>query len=199
MKNSAQTRSVKDAILDATDELLRRSGYKRMTIDDLAKEVGIGKGTIYLYFPSKQEIALSHIDRIIERLKQRLWQIADSKAASEHKIKKMLVERVMFRFDSVQHYSTSLNELFAQVRPSLLERRKRYFVEEATVFAKVLSDGAAAGVFAGSPPVVAETLLIATNSLLPYSLSTLELGSRTEIEAKTKRVADALLLGIVSR
>src|ERR1043165_3167820 len=109
MRDFAQTRSTKDAILDATDKLLARYGYKKMTIDDLAREVGIGKGTVYLYFPSKEEIALCHIDRIIERLKVKLWQIADSDISPEKKIKKMLVERVMFRFDAVQHYTTSLN------------------------------------------------------------------------------------------
>ena len=57
MRDSVQTRTVRDAILDATDELLIKFGYKKMTIDDLAREVGIGKGTVYLHFPSKEEIA----------------------------------------------------------------------------------------------------------------------------------------------
>ena len=47
----------------------------------------------------------------------------------------MLVERVLFRFDSVQHYSQSLNELLAHIRSPLLERRQRYFEEEARIFA----------------------------------------------------------------
>ena len=199
MRDSVQTRSVRDAILDATDELLRRYGYKKMTIDDLAREVGIGKGTVYLYFPSKEEIALCHIDRIIERLKTKLWQIANSEMSPDQKIKKMLVERVMFRFDAVQHYTTSLNDLLAQVRPRLLDRRRRYFGEEATIFAKVLQDGKAADVFAGDSESISESLLIATNSLLPYSLSTFELGSRDEIESKVKRIADLLLKGIMKR
>ena len=199
MRDSVQTRSVRDAILDATDELLRRYGYKKMTIDDLAREVGIGKGTVYLYFPSKEEIALCHIDRIIERLKSRLWEIANSDISPDRKIKKMLIERVMYRFDAVQHYTTSLNDLLAQVRPRLLDRRRRYFGEEATIFAKVLQDGKAAGAFAGDPESMSESLLISTNSLLPYSLSTFELGSRDEIEGKVKRIADLLLKGIIKR
>jgi AcrR family transcriptional regulator len=199
MRDSVQTRSVRDAILDATDELLRRYGYKKMTIDDLAREVGIGKGTVYLYFPSKEEIALCHIDRIIERLKSRLWEIANSDISPDRKIKKMLIERVMYRFDAVQHYTTSLNDLLAQVRPRLLDRRRRYFGEEATIFAKVLQDGKAAGGFAGDPESMSESLLISTNSLLPYSLSTFELGSRDEIEGKVKRIADLLLKGIIKR
>jgi hypothetical protein len=42
-------------------------------------------------------------------------------------------------------------------------------------------------------------LLTATNSLLPYSLSTKELGERKEIKEKVSRLADLLLNGILSR
>src|SRR3954468_21381974 len=108
MKSSVKQKEVRDAILDATDSLLSRYGYKKMTIDDLAHEVGIGKGSIYLHFTSKEEIALSHIDRIIERLKRRLHQIMAKEISADEKIREMLIDRVLFRFDSVQDYSQSL-------------------------------------------------------------------------------------------
>ena len=92
MKDSAQQKTTKDAILDATDRLLSGSGYKKMTIDDLAKEVGIGKGSVYLHFKSKEEIALSHIDRIIERLKGRLREIAENGLPCETRLRAMLIE-----------------------------------------------------------------------------------------------------------
>src|SRR6266404_3412427 len=103
MKNAVQQKSTRDAILDATDRLLTRYGYKKMTIEDLANEVGIGKGSIYLHFSSKEEIALSHIDRIIERLKQKLSAITSKSSGVEKRLQEMLIERVLFRFDSVQH------------------------------------------------------------------------------------------------
>src|SRR5262245_52456761 len=110
MKDATGQITTSDAILDATDRLLARYGYKKMTIDDLAAEVGIGKGSVYLHFDSKQEIALSHIDRIIDRLKVRLTAIAARRVSAEERLRLMLVERVLFRFDSVQHYSRSLDE-----------------------------------------------------------------------------------------
>lgn len=200
MRDAARRATIKEAILDATDRLLARHGYKKMTIDNLAKEVGIGKGSIYLHFESKEEIALSHIDRIIERLKSRLSEIAASDAPCDERLRKMLIERVLFRFDSVQHYSQSLNELLAGIRPKLLERRKRYFEEEARIFAVVLNEGECEGIFVkGSPTERARTLLLATNSLLPYSLSTQELGERREIEQKTRKLAALLLAGLLKR
>jgi AcrR family transcriptional regulator len=200
MKNSAQPQTTRDAILEATDRLLARYGYKKMTIDDLAREVGIGKGSVYLHFESKEEIALSHVDRIVERVKTRLHDIAESKASPENRIRKMLVERVLMRFDSVQHYSQSMNELLAQVRSRLLERRKRYFEEEARIFAKVLVEGKASGAFKVKDPVeMSRTLLDATNALLPYSLSAYELGDRGDLVRKANNVAEIVLNGLKAR
>ncbi|MBA4184724.1 MAG: TetR/AcrR family transcriptional regulator [Acidobacteria bacterium] len=85
MKNAVQTVEVRETILDATDEFLARYGYKKTTIDNLAQAVGIGKGSVYLHFSSKEEIALSHIDRIIERLIVELRIIAKKKIPSEER------------------------------------------------------------------------------------------------------------------
>jgi len=197
MRDSVQTRSTRDAILDATDRLLARYGYKKMTIDDLAQEVGIGKGSVYLHFSSKEEIALSHIDRIIERLKKNLASIAEKPIPADERVKQMLVERVLFRFDSVQHYSQSLNDLLAYIRPSLLERRKQYFEEEAKIFARVLNDGQTSGVFRMENSLdTARSMLTATNSLLPYSLSTDELRKRNDLKSRSLAIAELLLSGI---
>ena len=108
----------------------------------------------------------------------------------------MLVERVLFRFDSVRGYSHGLDELFASLRPAYLARRKAYFDAEAAVFAEVLSAGAAGEFDCPDPPAAAETLLLATNSLLPYALSARELGRRKDVEARAARVADLLLYGL---
>ena len=200
MRNGVQTREVREAILDATDRLLSTSGYKKMTIDDLAREVGIGKGSVYLHFTSKEEIALSHVDRIVDRLKARLLKIAAEPISSEARLRRMLAERVLFRFDSVQHYTRSFDDLLSAIRPSLMTRRARYFAEEAGIFAEVIAQGAEKGEFGpGDAGERAESMLLATNSLLPFSLTTRELGERAEIEEKVARIADLLLTGLIRR
>src|SRR5438270_12423957 len=92
MTDTRKQKTTRDAILDATDRLLTRYGYKKMTIDDLAREVGIGKGSVYLHFSSKEEIALSHIDRIIEHLKENLRAIASKPIPIEDRLRDMLCE-----------------------------------------------------------------------------------------------------------
>jgi len=199
MKEATRQHTTRDAILDATDRLLTRYGYKKMTIDDLAQEVGIGKGSVYLHFTSKEEIALSHIDRIIERLKETLTKISKKTTPVDKRLREMLIERVLFRFDSVQHYTQSLNELLGYLRPRLLDRRKRYFEQEAKIFAAVVKEGQAESKFiAGDPLDISNTLLVATNSLLPYSLSATELGERKELADQSRKTADILIRGLLA-
>jgi AcrR family transcriptional regulator len=43
-------------ILDAAGELLLTFGYRKVTIDDVARRAGVGKGTVYLHWASKLEL-----------------------------------------------------------------------------------------------------------------------------------------------
>lgn len=197
MRTAVQTVEIREAILNATDDFLARFGYRKMTIDDLAQAVGIGKGSVYLHFASKEEIALSHVDRIVERLTGELKTIAAKKTSPETRLRQMLLLRVLHRFDSVQHYTQSLDDILSAIRPKLLARRKIYFQEESEILAAVVEEGQANKNFqSGSAVEIAETFLLATNSMLPFSLTTQELGRREDIEAKTRRIADLLLKGI---
>ena len=196
----APKEAVKDAILDATDRLLARYGYRKMTVEDIAAEAGIGKGSIYLHFSSKEEVVLSHIDRIIDRLRERLKEIASSDATAAERLRLMLLTRVLFSFDSIQHYTQSLNDLLSVLRSSLLARRAQYFEAEAQIFAEVLTAGREASEFSfDDENATARALLEATNGLLPYSLSTTELGAREEVEQRVADVANLMLRGLLSR
>lgn len=197
---SGKRRDICEAILDATERLLARQGYRQMTMDDIALEAGVARRTIYLHFVGKEEVALSSIDRVVERLTEQLRVIAGSPTPVEERIYGMLVRRVLFRFDSVRDIHQSFTEMFAAIRPAYLARRELYFEAEAILFAGVLEEGRQLGVFhLDDSAETAHTLLHATNALLPFSLNAHELGSRDVVEQKVKRIAALLLTGLRSR
>src|SRR5688572_14016953 len=120
---------VRENILNATERLLGRYGYRKMTMEDVAREAGIGKGTTYLHFPSKEELVLSTVDRVVDELLDELHRIAAYQNPAGVRLEQLLVSRVMIRFDKVQDYTSGLNDFLAAVRPSLLKRRELYFAK----------------------------------------------------------------------
>jgi AcrR family transcriptional regulator len=57
-----------DEILEAATELFAHSGYSETTTEMLAERLGVGKGTIYRYFPTKRDLFLGAVDRLMRRL-----------------------------------------------------------------------------------------------------------------------------------
>ena len=121
------TPTTRDRILDAAERLLARFGYKKTTMEDIAREAGLCKRTLYLHVSSKEAVALSTIDRIVDRLTGQLRAVAAAEGSPEERLREMLLRRVLVRFDSVRHYSHSLDELFESLRPAYMARRARYF------------------------------------------------------------------------
>jgi AcrR family transcriptional regulator len=197
MRAVAVREDIKDLILDAAERLLVRYGFKKMTMDDLAQEIGIAKGTIYLHFSSKEEIALSRVDRVIDRLYEELWKIARSKENPSHRLQAMLMTRVLFRFDSVQHYAESIDEQMATIRPALEARREKYFEKEAQIFVQVLQEGKRQKIFFfEEADYTAHTLLVATNALLPSKLKAVELRNRQNLEKRISQISRLLVNGL---
>src|ERR1022692_5168698 len=61
----------RSAILRAARMVFSRQGYAETVVDDIAVQAGIGKGTLYLYFPSKEQIYLAALledARTLDRL-----------------------------------------------------------------------------------------------------------------------------------
>lgn len=187
---------MRDRILDAAEQLLGRLGYQKMTMDDIAAEAQIGRRTIYLHFSGKEEVALATIDRIVERLIVRLREHAEADAPWDERLRRMLMERVLFRFDAVRGYFHSIDEIFRSLRGAYMERRHRYFAEEARVFAAVLAGASGSRSVAGRKSELAESLLLATNALLPSALSPRELGERSKVEAQAARIAELVVGGL---
>lgn len=55
-RSSLDRRQRADRILDSARDLLLRWGYRRVTIDEVASRAGVGKGTIYLHWRSREDI-----------------------------------------------------------------------------------------------------------------------------------------------
>lgn len=66
-----------EQIVDAAEALFARHGYADTDTQRLAETLGVGKGTLYRYFPSKEELFLATVDRVMRRLKEIVDAAAD--------------------------------------------------------------------------------------------------------------------------
>lgn len=73
-----------DRILDTAKDLLFRWGYRRITIADIADRAGVGKGTIYLHWRTREELfvavgareAAQMVDAVAEAMRADPFEVA---------------------------------------------------------------------------------------------------------------------------
>ena len=84
-------------ILDAAAELLRAHGYRRVSIDDVAARAGVGKGTIYLHWRTREALFWAVLQREALGLLERLT--ADLAADPELALPQRLIPRIFLQLD----------------------------------------------------------------------------------------------------
>ena len=57
----------KDQIMSAAEGVFTRKGFDNARMDDIAEETGLSKGTLYLYYKSKNDLIIAILDRIFQR------------------------------------------------------------------------------------------------------------------------------------
>jgi len=60
----------REEILEAAVQLFAEHGYPETDMQVLADTLGVGKGTLYRYFPSKQDLFLAAVDRAMLKLRE---------------------------------------------------------------------------------------------------------------------------------
>jgi len=81
-------------IIDAARSVFARKGFARGIVDQIAKEAGIAKGTIYLYFRSKKEIYRAVLNHDMEFLKTSTLERIDAAGNLKDKIRAFTLSRL---------------------------------------------------------------------------------------------------------
>src|SRR5947209_10098101 len=87
-------------ILQAAEEILAEKGYHETSMDEIAARVGVAKGTVYLHFPSKEELVIAIFERSLQQVLQGLEEAFMQDGTNRAKL------AAMFRF----FYDSSLSQ-----------------------------------------------------------------------------------------
>ena len=99
-----------EAILAAAKQLFGHYGYRRTSIDDIAQEARIAKGTVYLYFKSKEEIFRALCQQLLETVLTAAEEAAHTPAPIEQRLRRIVAAKFDFLFELV-HRSIHAREL----------------------------------------------------------------------------------------
>jgi AcrR family transcriptional regulator len=107
-----------EEILDAAGRHFAERGYPGMDVQALANELGVGKGTVYRYFPTKRDLFLAAVDRAMRRLCEHV-DAANSTVTEPVAQLSRTVQAFLEFFDK----APDLVELFIQERAEFKARR----------------------------------------------------------------------------
>lgn len=84
-----------EVLLAAAKRCFLLHGYRRTSIDDVAQEAGVAKGTVYLYFKSKEEIFRAVSGAVIRKYLEAAEQAAASPGTVEERLSAALEAKVL--------------------------------------------------------------------------------------------------------
>ena len=138
---------VRQKILDAAEQRLWHYGFKKTTIDEIASDAGVGKGTVYLYFEGKEDIGLAIMAQYKEDSLEKSRAVAcDPSKTPVQKLTEMLQQPMLNAFQRC-HESPATLELVVAIKPHWQGRMRPYLEQEWELLAGVLEEGNRLGVF----------------------------------------------------
>jgi AcrR family transcriptional regulator len=101
-------REVRDATLDTTAALVAKNGLRSVTMSKIAEETGIGRATLYKYFPGVEAILVAWHERQITSHLEYLARIRDQDGDAAQRLEAVLEAYALI---SHHHHGTELAAL----------------------------------------------------------------------------------------
>ncbi len=162
----------RETILDAARRAFARSGYEGTSVDAIAAEASIAKGTVYLYFESKAEIYLAAIMHEAEKLQAETEKRLALVSTCRQKIEQYIRIRLEYGERQRDFCRIYFNQFGNTTHPAPVHKElRKLYRKQADLLASVISEGIAAGEIRSIPAhTAAYALGDATKGLLEKRL-----------------------------
>lgn len=182
---TADSASKRECILVEAAKIFARFGFKKTSIDEIAKEAGVGKGTVYLAAESKEELFYQVLHREV-----RSWQAACAKVIDPRVPADQLLMRLYLEAQKHLDANTLVRDLFRGEMVRMLPKWAKRFDELRDLgranLSEVLRIGTRQKIFRADLEIdVVAALLqdmhLAAQILRPDSASDAEMAERAQI------------------
>jgi AcrR family transcriptional regulator len=193
MQNAERTEGRRRDILLAAARVFARDGYVDATLDDVATQMGVTKGVIYYYFPSKEaiftEIRATAIREAIERL-EAIVARGEAPAAMLRAAVHDLVGHIFDDLDRFANVLTAGRRLSDESRDVVRTLQRRY----EGLLRGIIRSGIATGDFVDhDPTLMTFTLLRAVLGVTAWYAP----GGRLSPEVIAEQVTDQVVRGVL--
>lgn len=133
-------------LVDVARQLFARNGLENTTMNDIAVASGKGRRTLYTYFKSKEDIYYAVIEGELERLSDKLDEVAAKKVRPQDKIIELIYTHLSMIKETVVRNGNLRAAFFRNIW--MVEKvRKNFDEDEIELFRKVYEDGKRDGEF----------------------------------------------------
>ena len=178
----AHRRDVRDAVITTTARLVASEGPLSVTMSRIAEDTGIGRATLYKYFPDVESILLAWHDRTIGEHLQRLADAGDAATDADERLEAVLTAYAAVMHDSAGHANSELAALLHRgERVARAERELRDMVRD------LLAAAARNGTVRADVPA---------DELAAYCLSALAAATQVPSLTAARRLVQVTLAGM---
>jgi len=136
----------KERILKSAEKLFARYGFRKTTMDEIARDARMGKSTLYYYFKSKENVLEAVIQKDSRLYRKKLREAVSGISSPQEKIKNYVLTRMKHFQDLGLYYSSLTDEFFEYY--AFVERTRKDFMEfEIGTLKMLIEEGIAQGVF----------------------------------------------------
>ena len=175
-------RAVRGATLDATAALVAEHGLASVTMSRIAAETGIGRATLYKYFPDVDAILAAWHERQISGHLQQLAAIGDQAGNAAERLEAVLQAYALIQHNQQAHYGSDLAALLHHGEHVIRAQQQLH-----NFISNLLADGAKAGDLRDD---------VAPGELASYCLHALTAASTLPSKAAVHRLVAVTMAGL---
>lgn len=191
-ERSAQRR---DQILDAAVQLFARYGYADTDTQVLADTLRVGKGTLYRYFASKEELFLHAVDRGMRLLRKAVDESIEGIADPLDRITRAVRAYLTFFAENPEYVELLIQERAQfkdRKKPTYFEHREANIERWRTLYRQLIAEGRIR-------PIPVERILTVLGDLLYGTMFTNYFtGQRKPPEEQANDLLDIVFHGILT-
>lgn len=113
------------SIQEATMRVIARKGMAAATMQEIAEEAGVAKGTIYLYFRDRDELVEKTFETAMTQLGDRIDKVLEQNLPFEEKLREGLRVRLAFFRENREFFRLYLSLRMPEGTPQQQRRQKR--------------------------------------------------------------------------